>query len=416
MTRSESCAERPAPGFWFGCVWCGLERHLDLRGTCQMCGGTLEVRGGTTREPRLSHSLWAYADALPVPQHVSLGEGATPLVRLKEVAARDDLYAKCEWTNPTGSFKDRGSTVAISAALEFGAAGVVCASTGNNAASVSAYAARAGLSCLVVLPRSTASEKIFQTRLHGATIMDIDGNFSDAYRVAAAIAEANPGWPNLTSTFVNPFMTAAHATIAYELVAELGEEPGTVIIPIGAGPMLVGIHDGFARLIDAGIIERLPMLVGVQAAGCAPIARAFEAGRQSVEAWPEHVASCAGSINDPLVGYPEDGTRTLKAIRDSRGLAVAVKDEEMLTATHALAAREGMGCEPAAAATLAAFRRLENRGLPGPVILTCSGHALKDPTVRLDVEVPGTDARTNAAASLARTVQEVGLPKCAIGE
>lgn len=385
-------------------MWCGSERPLDLSGTCDRCGGSLEIRGGAAPEPRAARSLWAYAEALPVPPRVCIGEGGTPLVRLTEVCARRDVYAKLESTNPTGSFKDRGSTVAVSAAIEFGAEGVVCASTGNNAASVSAYAARAGLACLVVLPRRTAPEKLFQARLHGATTLEVDGNFSDAYRVAASVSEANPNWPNLTSTFVSPYMTAAHATIAYELVADLEEEPGTVIVPIGAGPMLVGIRDGFRRLADRGVIEREPALIGVQAAGCAPIARAFETRRESVEAWSTEVASCAGSINDPLVGYPEDGTRTLRAIAASGGAAVAVSDEQILTSVRELAAQEGIGCEPAAAATLAAFRLFEHSPLPGPVILICSGHALKDASIPLDVELPSVRRRAESAELLARTI------------
>lgn len=373
-----------ADAFRLACVWCGLERPLDLRGTCVACGGTLEIRGGGRVAPSRAISLWDFADVLPVPRRVSLGEGATPLVRLETVGADDELYAKSEWRNPTGSFKDRGSVVAVSAAVELGARGVVCASTGNNAASVSAYAARAGLPCLVVLPAGTSPAKIFQARHHGATIVEVDGTFSDAYDVAAAIAAADERWPNLTSTFLNPYMTAAHATIAYELVGELGCLPGTVIVPIGAGPMLVGIRDGFRRIAD-GVG---PVLVGVQATGCAPIARAFDTGAEEVEAWSDDVVSCAGSINDPLVGYAADGTRTLRAIRESGGAAVAARDEEILAAHHDLGSNEGIDCEPAAAATLAALRlRDAVEELPRPVVLICSGHALKDTSVPLDVDV-----------------------------
>jgi threonine synthase len=199
----------------------------------------------------------------------------------------------------------------------------------------------------------------------------------------------NLRWPNLTSTFINPYMTAAHATIAYEVAAELGRSPGTIIIPIGAGPMLVGIVDGLRRLVEAGLIADGTRVIGVQAAGCAPIARAFETGAEKVTAWTEEAVSCARSINDPLVGYASDGTRTLLALRRVGGIAVAVSDAQILSAMYDLASIEGIGCEPAAAAPLAAFRLLEeDRGerLPRPVVLVCSGHALKDTDVELPIQ------------------------------
>lgn len=376
----------PAPdSARLACVWCGVERPLDLHPYCRECGGSLEVRGGGAPSLQRAETLWDHADALPVLPRVSLGEGGTPLIRLQRLGVGDEIYAKAEWTNPTGSFKDRGSAVAVSAAIEFGAKGVVCASTGNNAASVSAYAARAGLPCLIVLPVGTSPAKVFQARLHGATIVEVDGTFSDAYRLATLVAAADRKWPNLTSTFLNPYMTAAHATIAYELAGEFGSAPGSVVVPIGAGPMLVGILDGLERLAAIGAVDRRTMLVGVQASGCAPIATAFAEGVEEVQPWTLDVDSCAGSINDPLIGYPADGTRTLRAIRATGGAAVAVSDAEIMTAMGELGSVEGIGCEPASAATLAALRYLdEAKPLPRPVVLVCSGHALKDTTVVLD--------------------------------
>ena len=371
---------------WLRCAWCGEERPLDLRPHCHVCGGTLEVRdSGPVGEG--GAGLWDYASALPVPRRVSLGEGGTPLIQLERLGTDDRIYVKAEWMNPTGSFKDRGSAVAISAAVELGARGVVCASTGNNAASVSAYAARAGLPCLVVLPADTSAAKIFQARLHGATIIEVDGTFSDAYRVAAELNDEDPRWANLTSTFLNPYMTAAHATIAWELIEDLGRPPGTIVIPIGAGPMLVGIRDGLDRVIAEHQAAAETVLVGVQPAGCSPIARAFESGAQDVAPWTSPVVSCAGSINDPLTGYEDDGTRTLRAVRGRNGVAIAVTDKEILTATGDLGASEGVDCEPAAAASLAALRRLDAAArLPRPVVLIGSGHALKD------TAVPTTDS------------------------
>lgn len=211
-------------------------------------------------------------------------------------------------------------------------------------------------------------------------MVEVAGNFSDAYHLAERIRLADPSWANLTSTFVNPYMTAAHATIFYEIHRQLHEPVGTIIMPIGAGPMLAGILQGAERLRDMGEIARLPVLIGVQSAGCAPIARAFFEGSDDVRAWEENAFGLAGSINDPLRGYAQDGTRTLRAIRRTDGFAVAVSDVDIETAMRDLGRQEGIAAEPAAAAPLAGLRALlKNNALPRPIVLVVSGHALKDP-------------------------------------
>jgi threonine synthase len=397
------------------CVWCETERGLDLDGACRRCGGTLEVRGGGVPEISPSpSSVWDYQVALPVPRHVSLGEGGTPLLELGRLYGGDRVFAKAEFANPTGSFKDRGSAVALSAVVELEGRAVVCASTGNNAASVSAYAARAGIRAVVIVPASTPPAKTFQARVHGATIVEVDGNFSDAHRLAAGFAEIDPAFANLTSTFVSPYMTAAHATLLYELVGQLGEMPGSVVIPVGAGPMLVGIMAGAHRLVDAGVATCTVVPVGVQGAGCAPIAEAFAAGTDAVEAWRRPVTGSAGSINDPLIGYPDDGTRTLRSVREAGGQVVAVSDGEIAEAMTDLGAIEGIGCEPAAASTLAALRLLEARAaLPRPVVLVLSGHALKDPsadirakpTLRVEANVDPHDLARRVLADESQEVE-----------
>jgi threonine synthase len=187
-------------------------------------------------------------------------------------------------------------------------------------------------------------------------------------------------------------MTAAHATIFYELLRQLGEQPGTIIMPIGAGPMLAGILQGADRLLRRGAIDRLPVLVGVQSASCAPIARAFWNGDETVREWDENEFGIAGSINDPLRGYPADGTRTLRDIRRTGGFAVAVSDADIRGAMSDLARVEGIAAEPAAAAPLAALRYLASRhDLPRPITLVISGHALKDPGA-----LPGSSPRLAA--------------------
>jgi threonine synthase len=365
-------------------------RTPDLYPHCRECGGSLRAEVTADGAPDdNARTLWDFAALLPAGEkQISLGEGGTPLLKLERLFPRDNVYVKAEWTNPTGSFKDRGSAVAMSAALALGAEGVVCASTGNNAASVSAYAARAGLPCVVTLPRATPANKVVQAKAHGALVLEVEGNFSDAYREAERIQAASPRWANLTSTYLNPYMTAAHATILYESSAVLGTI-GSVILPIGAGPMLDGIMQGARRLHAGNRIAALPVPVGVQGAGCAPIAEAFAKGRDQVDAWTQPVTGIPGSINDPLRGYPEDGTRTLRVIREADGAAVAVTDDEIRRAMTDLGRFEGIAAEPASATPLAALRRLPD--LPRPVVLVISGHALKDPAAQPAAAEPGLD-------------------------
>lgn len=380
------------------CVWCGASRAADLDPWCHVCGGSLAAEADSDAPLPASWRCFAdIASLLPGGDAlVSLGEGGTPLVRLSRLFGNDAVHAKADWMNPTGSFKDRGAAVAVSAALGLGAEGVVCASTGNNATSVSAYAARAGLPCIITLSSSTPPSKVAHARAYGATLVEVDGTFSDAYHMAETIRRTAPGWANLTSTFANPYMTAAHATIYYELLRQLGEQPGTIIMPIGAGPMLAGLLQGADRLLRQGAIDRLPVLIGVQSAGCAPIARAFDNGDESVREWEENDFGMAGSINDPLRGYPADGTRTLRDIRRTDGFAVAVDDAEIRDAMSDLARFEGIAAEPAAAAPLAALRRLmRDHKLPRPITLVISGHALKDPGA-----LPGTSPRLKAGKDI----------------
>jgi len=393
------------------CFFCDEVRAPDLHPVCRACGGTLIARTDWPGRLPDGRRFWDFADLLPVSNdRVSLGEGGTPLLKLDRLFPGDAVYAKAEWTNPTGSFKDRGSAIAVSAATSLGAEGIICASTGNNAASVSAFAARAGLPCIVALPKGTPANKIIQAKAHGAIVLEVAGDFSDAYREAKRIQAAVSGWANLTSTYLNPYMTAAHATIFYELHAEIGAV-GTIIVPIGAGPMLDGIMQGARTLHEHGYLERLPLPVGAQGSGCAPIADAFARGQDVVAAWAAPVSGIAGSINDPLRGYPDDGTRTLRIIRSVYGHAVSVSDEQVHGAMRDLGRREGIAAEPASATPLAALRELANRDLPRPIVLVISGHMLKDPAAQpgasepsLDVEA-GADPAAIAAAARQRFAQ-----------
>ena len=391
------------------CFFCSEARAPDLETGCHACGGSLVATVDASAEfPAAAARFWDFAPVLPVGDaRVSLGEGATPLLKLERLFPGDEIYVKAEWTNATGSFKDRGSAVAVSAARALGALGVICASTGNNAASVSAYAARAGMPCVVVLPKGTPANKIIQAKAHGAIVLEVEGTFSDAYAASNRIQAESRGWANLTSTYLNPYMTAAHATIFYEAQAELGRV-GSIVVPIGAGPMLDGFMQGAALMKARGLIDSLPVPVGVQGAGCAPIADAFARGLDTVEEWAPPVTGMPGSINDPLRGYADDSTRTLRIIRDAGGHAVAVTDEEIRRAMTELGQGEGMAAEPASVTPLAALRKLA--ALPRPVVLVISGHALKDPMAQAAATEPSLDVEPDAAP---RAVTEAAVRRFA---
>jgi threonine synthase len=360
------------------CTWRGEISNLYA---CPACGsslsvaypGTYELSDGTDDE-----GIWRYRTFLPVAEDpVTLGEGDTPLLEARRLDPSGGLLLKNETVNPTGSFKDRPVAVAATVAQQLGLSGLLCASTGNTGVAVAAYAARAGLPAVCVVPESTPAAKMLQIEAVGARIVRVKGNYSDAYELARAAAE-DYGWANLTSTYVNPYMLEGDKTVAFELFEQLGERvPDWVLVPVGAGPFLAAIHKGFEELGVSG-----PRMVAVQAAGCAPVVRAFEAGAKEVREWEDPVETAASSIADPLRGYPEDGTRTLSVVRESGGEAVTVSEEETRKATIDLARSEGLLVEPGAAVAVAAYRKLADQGSireGETAVIVLTGHGLKDP-------------------------------------
>jgi threonine synthase len=360
------------------CTWRGEISNLYA---CPACGsslsvtypGTYELSDGTDDE-----GIWRYRTFLPVAEDpVTLGEGDTPLLEARRLDPSGGLLLKNETVNPTGSFKDRPVAVAATVARQLGLSGLLCASTGNTGVAVAAYAARAGLPAVCVVPESTPAAKMLQIEAVGARIVRVKGNYSDAYELARAAAE-DYGWANLTSTYVNPYMLEGDKTVAFELFEQLGERvPDWVLVPVGAGPFLAAIHKGFEELGVSG-----PRMVAVQAAGCAPVVRAFEAGAKEVREWEDPVETAASSIADPLRGYPEDGTRTLSVVRESGGEAVTVSEEETRKATIDLARSEGLLVEPGAAVAVAAYRKLADQGSireGETAVIVLTGHGLKDP-------------------------------------
>jgi threonine synthase len=206
---------------------------------------------------------------------VSLGEGNTPIIRSKLYGPA--LAYKLEHLNPTGSFKDRGVSVSVSVARQMGARGIVVPSSGNSPSATAAYAARAGLPCIVCIPSHTSRSKAAQARAHGAELLLIDGAFSDSYRKAKEIAREKD-YVNTTSTFLNPYNLEGDKMIAFELLEQLGQVPKAILVPTGSGPLVVGVMKGFEELLRQRKTRTLPKMIAVQAASCAPIVETFDKG------------------------------------------------------------------------------------------------------------------------------------------
>jgi threonine synthase len=309
-------------------------------------------------------SLWRYADRLPVEPLVSLEEGDTPLVPAPYLSGETghDVYLKLEGANPTGSFKDRGMTVAVSAAIAEGAKAVICASTGNTAASAAAYAARAGLSCAVIVPEGKiATGKLAQALMHGARVIALRGNFDEALTLVRALTDRQP---IALVNSVNRFRLEGQKTASFEIMEQL-DTLDALCIPVGNAGNITAYWKGFAELDVA------PRLFGFQAEGAAPLVL----GRRVEN--PETIASAI------RIGNPARWEEAMEAMTASRGTIRAVSDAEILAAYRLLAAREGVFCEPASAASVAGLLRY---GADGAARVACvlTGHGLKDPETALN--------------------------------
>jgi threonine synthase len=336
-----------------------------------------------------------YREHLPVTEEtpvVTLLEGDTPLVpapRLSErVGAR--VFLKYEGLNPTGSFKDRGMTMAISKAVEEGAKAVVCASTGNTSASAAAYAARAGLTCVVLIPEGhIALGKLAQALIHGARVLQIRGNFDEALQIVRDLGEKAPV---TVVNSVNPYRIEGQKTAAFEIVDALGDAPDVHLIPVGNAGNITAYWKGYREYQDAGRVTKLPRMLGFQAAGAAPIVEGH------VIEEPETVATAI------RIGNPASWYGATAAASESGGAITAVTDEEILEAYRFLAANESLFCEPASAASVAGLFKSE---IPADATAVCvlTGHGLKDPDIAIgQIAVP-----TAVDADYAAIRAELGL-------
>lgn len=287
---------------------------------------------------------------------------------------------KNEGENPTGSFKDRGMTVAVSKARELGKKKLVCASTGNTAASLAAYSARAGLKCLVFVPEGQVAEgKMLQVKMHGATTIGVKGDFDKAMQSVMELTSQSRSFYLMNS--INPFRLEGQKTLAYEVCDQLHESaPDALVLPVGNGGNISAIWKGFTEFQEAGITRNRPRMLGIQAEHAAPIARAVKTKSKKVKA-VKNPRTLATAIR---IGSPVNSAKVLKAISESDGTAETVPDSLILQAQRELAKLEGIFVEPASAAAIAGLRKLRESGVldrSDSVVCVTTGHGLKDPSV-----------------------------------
>jgi threonine synthase len=391
MTDLSLGGEAPAcadGGTWLACVECGetLAPFDRVVYRCPECGGLLEVRYADypTFDEFAGEGVWRYRAALPFDSGVSISEGNTPLYEVPDIesaAGVADLRVKHEGMNPTGSFKDRGMTVGVRVAAELGVERLACASTGNTSAALAAYGARADRPVLVLLPAGkVAAGKVAQAALHGARICEVEGNFDACLDVVAELADRGEAY---LLNSLNPFRLEGQKTIGLEILEQSrdahGEWPDRIVLPVGNAGNTAALYKCFRELVAADEMaeDEMPKLTGVQAEGAAPMVEAVDAGADHVERWVS-VETRATAIR---IGNPVNAPKALPGIYDTDGTAVAVSDDQ-ITDAQRLLARDGVGVEPASAASVAGLLELRERGgieAGERVVCLTTGHLLKDP-------------------------------------
>ena len=351
------------------------------------------------------HSVWpglieAYRDRLPAAADwtaITLLEGGTPLIHAKRISELTGctVHLKVEGLNPTGSFKDRGMTMAVTDAVERGQQAVLCASTGNTSASAAAYAARGGITCAVLIPQGKiAMGKLAQAVMHGAKIIQIDGNFDDCLELARKLTADYPTISLVNS--VNPVRIEGQKTAAFEIVDVLGYAPDVHSLPVGNAGNITAYWKGYTEYHRDGLVDKLPRMLGTQAAGAAPLVF----GEPVKE--PETIATAI------RIGSPASWTSAVEAKQQSNGRFVAATDEEILTAYHLVARTEGVFVEPASAASIAGLLKSVEDGWVrrgSTVVCTVTGNGLKDP----DTALKGMPTVTPVPVDPIAVVAQLGL-------
>jgi threonine synthase len=373
------------------CRECAHAYPAEALHVCDYCFGPLEVtydyeaiadHVSADSIAAGPHTIWRYADLLPTEATapVDLGAGFTPLVRADRLAAElglGEVWVKNDTVNPTGSFKDRVVSVALTKARHLGFKVAACASTGNLANAVAAHAARAGMESFVFIPQDLELAKIVTTAVYGGHLIAVEGNYDDVNRLCAELTAEHPSWA-FVNVNVRTYYAEGSKTLAYEVAEQLGwEAPDHVVVPVGSGSQLTKIHKGFRELGEVGLLPEPPevRVSGAQATGCAPVATAFAEGVDHIR--PVRPATIAKSL---AIGNPADGWYALDAVRSSGGALDAVTDDEIVEGISLLARTEGIFAETAGGVTVATLAKLAASGVvrrDERVVAYVTGHGLK---------------------------------------
>ena len=373
------------------CRECGRAYPAEALHVCDYCFGPLEVAydyervAATMSRERIAagpRSIWRYADLLPVadPNPVDLGAGFTPLIRADRLAAElglGELWIKDDTANPTGSFKDRVVSVALTKARQLGFKIAACASTGNLANSVAAHAARAGMESVVLIPHDLEKAKVTMTSVYGGRVISVEGSYDDVNRLCAELTSEKPSWA-FVNVNVRTYYAEGSKTLAFEVAEQLGwQAPDHVVVPIGSGSQLTKVAKGFDELWKVGLLDDEPSvrISGAQALGCSPVATAFAEGADAIR--PVKPNTIAKSL---AIGNPADGWYALEAIRKSGGACESVTDAEVIEGIRLLARTEGIFAETAGGVTIATLAKLAAQGVVRSderVVALVTGHGLK---------------------------------------
>jgi len=370
----------------FICVKCGKNHKPEEKLVhCKKCGGPLDIiydykkiedvidKESFLREHIWHWKYWMFYPLINIPNKVTLMEGGTPLLKSRYFSDKNkEIWFKFEGMNPTGSFKDRGTTVEVSKAVELGMKEVCCASTGNMGASVAAYCARAGLKCKIFLPEDVVvSElKIKQIKAYGAEIVKVNGEYPEAIKECELYARKSGSY--LMGDY--PHRGEGEKSVGFEITDQMNwKVPDYVVCPMGNGTLIYAVWDSFNDLKKVKLINKLPKMIGIQAEGCSPIVDAFKKRMKKVEPVdnPRTIAT-AIECGDPL-----DGQKALKALKESKGSVEKVNNEEIIKIIKLLASKEGLYVEPSGAVSLAGLLKLNK--LKGTIVCVLTGHGLKDP-------------------------------------
>ena len=407
------------------CRECGSTYPAEARYSCDFCFGPLEVnydlaaaKGVVTRESIESgpNSMWRYAALLPDPveEPVDLGAGWTPLrkaTRLAEVLGVKELWLKDDTRNPTGSFKDRVVSCALSSARRLGFTTAACASTGNLATSVAAHAAFIGWPSVTIIPNDLEKSKIAMTAIFGGTVLGVEGNYDDVNRLCVELVAEHPDWA-FANVNLRPYYAEGSKTLAFEITEQLGWKlPAQVVVPVASGSQLTKVAKGFKEFIELGLVEgEAPILFGAQATGCSPVATAFSEGAEVIT--PQRPNTIARSL---AIGNPADGPYVLDELRSHGGDIGSVPDSEILECIELLAKTEGVFAETAGGVTIASLRQMINRGTIDrnkSIVAIISGHGLKTLDAVVDTAVVTATIKPSLASAqeaIARYTLEAAL-------